>query len=147
MIATIAVTISGIVYGCLKYFGDSLARVFPFLSVTSDDPFSIVHHPLQPWSLHLHVLAAPFLVFGVGWIFKEHILAKLSSRAAPVRRSGVVALALLAPMIVSGYALQVITHEILHLGTVVVHIAAGLLYAGVYLLHVWLAPKRNGRST
>lgn len=144
LLSTLLVTLSGLVYGALKYFGERLSRTLPFLSATTDDPFSVVHHPIQSWALHLHVLAAPVLVFAIGWIFKDHVVAKLAAKGTPVRRSGVLGLALIGPMILSGYLLQTLTNEGLRLGTVFVHTGTGLLYAGVYALHVRLAPRRNG---
>ena len=140
--ATVLVALTGIVYAVFKYLGDSLATRWPSLFSGADDPFSAVHHPLEPWSLDLHVLAAPVLVFAFGWIFKDHILAKLSAAGVPARRSGVLGVILFVPMVVSGYLLQVVTSEALHGPLVVLHLASGALFAGTYAVHLLLAPKR-----
>src|SRR5262245_57071585 len=110
-LAALATGLSGIVYGILKYFGEPLARAFPSIFAGPDDPFSAVHHPLQPWSLDLHVLSAPLLLFAVGWMFKDHVLGKIAGKAPAGRVSGLTQLALLVPMVLTGYLLQTTTRE------------------------------------
>jgi len=147
-LSTLTVLVSGLVYGAFKYFGEWLATRLPGLFPASDDPFSAIRHPLQPWALDLHLLAGPVLVFGLGWIFKDHVLGKLGGNGAPSRGSGFIALLLVAPMVLSGYLLQTVTREGVHLAIVVAHIGAGLLFAGAYGLHIVLAPKhRNGTGS
>lgn len=149
-IATLVVALTGILYAAFKYLGEDLARRFPSLFPAADEAFSAIHHPLEPWSLDLHLLAAPALVFAFGWIFKDHILAKLAMVGGPVRRSGIVGLALFVPMVLSGYLLQVVTREGFHVPLVVLHLGSGALFAVTYLVHVVLAPKRpakNGGAT
>jgi len=108
----------------------------------ADDPFTAVHHPLEPWSLDVHVLAAPVLVFAFGWIFKDHVLAKLTAGGVPARRSGVLGVILFVPMVLSGYLLQVVTRESLHAPLVVIHLISGGLFALTYGIHLLLAHKR-----
>jgi hypothetical protein len=141
--AAVSVVASGVVYGILKYFGKNLAAMFPGLFPSVDDPFAVVSHPLQPWALDLHVLAAPVLVFALGLIFKDHVLAKLSARGFPVRRSGVVQAVLVLPMVLSGYLLQTVTSEGLHRAMVIAHVGSGSVFALAYAAHVFLAPKRS----
>lgn len=140
--ATLILALTGVVYAVFKYLGEDLARRFPSLFPVADDAFSAIHHPLEPWALDLHVLAAPALVFAFGWIFKDHILAKLGMPGAPVRKSGIAGIALFIPMVLSGYLLQVVTNERLHGPLVVLHLGSGALFAATYLAHVLLAPKR-----
>jgi hypothetical protein len=64
----------------------------------------------QAASLHGHILAAPLLVFVVGWIFATHALARLSERATR-RPSGVALLVLFAILVSSGTLLQVASAE------------------------------------
>jgi hypothetical protein len=144
--ATCIVALTGVVYALFKYLGENLARLVPSLFPAPDDAFSAIHHPLEPWALDLHVLAAPVLVFAFGWIFKEHVRAKLTAGGAPVRRSGIIGLALFVPMVLSGYLLQVVTSETLHLPLVVLHLASGALFAITYVVHLVLAPNRPVRS-
>ncbi len=140
--AVLIVALTGIVIAVFKYLGEDLAQRFPSLFPATDEAFSAVQHPLQPWALDLHVLAAPALVFAFGWIFKDHILAKLATVGVPARRSGLAGLGLFVPMALSGYLLQVVTNESLHGPLVVLHLASGALFAGTYGAHVLLAPKR-----
>jgi hypothetical protein len=141
-LSTFLVALTGIVYAVLKYLGEDLARRWPSLFPAADDAFTAIHHPLEPWALDLHVLAAPALVFAFGWIFKDHILSKLLLSGVPARRSGVAGVVLFVPMALSGYLLQVVTRESLHAPLVVVHLTTGGLFAAVYVTHVLLAPKR-----
>jgi hypothetical protein len=93
------------------------------------DEFAAINHPLQPWVLKAHVLAAPLLVFAVGLVAVEHIFRQYRLRVRAGRRSGLLAMWTLAPMIATGYLIQVATHvgwlEALawtHLGTGVVYL-------------------------
>jgi hypothetical protein len=140
-LATLLAAVTGVLYAVFKYLGDDLAPRFPSLF-----PVSAIHHPLEPWTLDLHILVAPALVFAFGWIFKDHIVAKLSAGGAPVRRSGILGLVLFVPMVASGYLLQVVTSESLHLPLVVIHLGSGALFAGTYLVHLVLAPKRPAKN-
>jgi len=141
-LTTLLLALTGIAYAVFKYLGEDLAARFPSLFPSADDAFTAIHHPLEPWTLDLHVLAAPALVFAFGWIFKDHILAKLATPGAPVRRSGIAGIVLFVPMVASGYLLQVVTNESLHALLVVLHLGSGALFAGTYIVHLVLAPKR-----
>ncbi|HXO18770.1 MAG TPA: hypothetical protein VOA87_02470, partial [Thermoanaerobaculia bacterium] len=61
--ATILVGSTGLVYAWMRYL------------LAPADPFAVVNHPLQPLVQHLHVLAAPLLVFAVGLIWRRHVWA------------------------------------------------------------------------
>jgi hypothetical protein len=37
------------------------------------DEFAVINHPLQPWVLKAHIVAAPLMVFAVGLIAADHI--------------------------------------------------------------------------
>ncbi len=118
--------------------------------MTSDDPFSVVHHPWQPQMLAAHVLAAPLLVFALGLIARGHILERF--REGPrngTGRSGVTATLIVLPMIASGYLLQVATGHGSRRGLAAAHWVSGLLFALVYAVHVavsWPAARaKEGR--
>src|SRR6185503_11753473 len=84
-VSTGLVALTGAVYFCMKYL------------MTGDDPFSVVHHPLQPHALSLHVLLAPVLVFALGLITREHIIGYLlEARQRRGRATGIVAVSLAA---------------------------------------------------
>ena len=131
-VSTLAVAISGLVYGFMKYF------------LTGSDPDSPLGHSWQPGALKAHVLAAPFLVFALGLIARGHALPKWRSGEPPGKTTGGSLLALAAPLILSGYAVQVLTGELARKGTGWGHAAAGAAFAASYVLHLL---KKKSAST
>lgn len=122
-------TLTGIVYAWMKYF------------VESDDPFAVANHPWQPTLLHLHIVAVPLLVYGLGWIASAHIGPKYRSKTRIARRSGLVMMLLAGIMIFSGYVLQVLTGEAALKWSAIVHwISSGVFVAG-YLIHQVVKPS------
>ncbi len=125
--------LSGVGFAVMKYL------------IVPDDPYSAAGHPLQPWALSLHVLAGPLALFAVGLIFREHITGRRRQRnGRSTIGSGMLATALLLPMVASGYFLQVVTQETLRKVLVVVHLASGGLYAAGYAVHLVRARRRAG---
>ena len=123
--STAIVAGSGIVYGVMKYL------------MRSDDPYAVVNHPMQPWMLDLHVVAAPFLVFALGVMMQQHIVTQLArGPGRPGRATGLVAVFCMAPMVATGYLIQVFTNDTARLASVVVHIVTGALYTLMFLAHV-----------
>ena len=120
-VATLGLT--GLVYGWMKYF------------VEPADEFSIVGHPWQPTFQHAHVLLAPLLVFGCGLVWRAHVWAKLRSGTAARRATGIALATLLAPAILSGYALQVCAQESWRGFWIWTHVATSLAWLLLYLWH------------
>jgi hypothetical protein len=120
----VLVATTGFAYLWMKYFAQS------------DDPFALVNHPWQPAMLALHLLASPpfMLVFGI--IFNSHVMKKLKASGLPNRKSGYVSLVTFAAMVVSGYALQVLTNEALISAAVIVHVGAGVTFGITYSAHL-----------
>ncbi len=110
-------TVSGVAYWWMK---NMLAPV---------DPWAVIHHPLQPAMLKLHILAAPVLVFAVGLITADHIWPHFRRRVRGARRSGVLTMAVVAPMVVSGYLIQVITDPRRLTAAVWLHVVTGAAFA------------------
>ncbi|HXI04147.1 MAG TPA: hypothetical protein VNI57_13310 [Candidatus Saccharimonadales bacterium] len=128
---TLATGLTGLAYAWIRYF------------MTNDDPFSAYNHPLQPWVLAAHVLAAPVLVFAVGAIFRDHVSSKLRGGAGtPLRRGGVATLVLVIPLILSGYLIQVVAAEGLRSASAWLHTGLGLAYLLFYALHLAGARRR-----
>ena len=117
-------------------------------ALRSQDPFSVVNHPWQPHVLAAHVLVAPLLIFSLGLIAREHIIGRfLDARPHRSRRSGVLAIALAVPMVVSGYLLQVSAVEPLRRMLALTHLVSGSLFALLFLLHLVAArPAGLGAS-
>ena len=122
--SALAIAISGVVYGFMKY------------AMTGSDPDSPLGHPWQPGVLKAHVLAAPFLVFAFGLVARGHALPKWKSGETPGKTTGGSLLGLAAPLVLSGYALQVLTGDALRKGMGWGHTAAGVLYVLGYAAHL-----------
>jgi hypothetical protein len=107
------------------------------------DEFSVVSHPLQPLALHAHVLAAPLFVLSVGMLLRDHVLPRASDVGfRRARRSGLTGALLLAPMILSGYLLQVVTSETALAALKWTHLATGALFAVAYVTHLAVTWRR-----
>jgi hypothetical protein len=122
--SAIAIAISGVVYGFMKYV------------MTGSDPDSPLGHPWQPGVLKAHVLAAPFLVFAFGLVARGHALPKWKSGETTGKRSGISLLGLIAPLVLSGYAVQVFTGDSLRKEMGWIHAALGAVYILAYAAHL-----------
>lgn len=128
--STWAVTGTGLVYGWMRYF------------MHSDDPFSVVNHAWQPMALSWHVMAAPLLVFAMGLIAQDHILARIKDEPpVPSRRSGLMGAVLVVAMILSGYGLQVASEALTRKILVGVHAVTSVMFILVYVVHVLLSRR------
>jgi hypothetical protein len=122
---------SGVVFGVMKYLLEPL------------DPYAVINHPLQPWILAAHVLAAPFTLFAVGVIVKDHIWAESRRRTTRNRLTGIASFAALALCVLSGYMLQTTTREGLRVALMVAHLGSGGVFLLGYAAHFVFS--RNGR--
>ena len=114
--------------------------------MTTSDPFSALHHPWQPHMLALHILAAPFLVFALGLMTRDHILGKIRERRQESGRgSGLWSVAVAGPMIASGYLIQVFTDPAPRRALVLIHLVSGSLFALLFLGHL-VATRARRRS-
>ncbi|MEE9219861.1 MAG: hypothetical protein V3U98_12415 [Acidobacteriota bacterium] len=126
--STCVVSGTGFIYAWMKYF------------MRGDNPFSAVNHPWQPATLAWHLLAAPVLVFAFGLIVQDHILAGVK-KDMPVRtrRTGVASAFLVVPMVVSGYALQVVSEPLTRQVMLVAHLLTGAIFFLIYVVHLVLS--------
>jgi hypothetical protein len=122
-ISTIVVGLSGIAYLWMKYF------------MQTNDPFALVNHPLQPTMMTVHVVAAPVLTFVLGMVVATHARKKLASPTRSNRISGLGALFTFAPMVVSGYMLQVSTSEMLTSAALATHLVTSGIFVLTYVIH------------
>lgn len=106
--------------------------------VESPDPFAVVNHPLQVWALKGHVLVAPLFVLAIGFISVRHIWRHIVRGVEPGRRSGLVTVAALVPMVGSGYLIQVVVSEGLRTAAVVTHIASSVVFTVGVVFHLVL---------
>jgi hypothetical protein len=128
--STAAVALTGIVFGWMKYF------------LVSNDPYAVIHHPLQPLVLKLHVLSAPILVFALGVVYTRHVVRQWRSGRARGRPSGIGIVATLLPMVLSGYLIQTVSSESWLFRVAMIHVAASLLYLAVLVVHQVAAWRR-----
>lgn len=136
-VSTGLVGATGIAYAWMKYL------------MASDDPFAVVHHPLQPWVLKAHILAAPLPVFAVGTVFLRHVVRQWRSRKPDGRRSGLLVFALFAAMVSSGYLIQAATTGSWARWFGWIHFGAGAAYLVVIAVHQAVAAalaRRGARA-
>jgi hypothetical protein len=125
---------TGVVYAWMRYFAEPV------------DELALVSHPLEPAFQSAHILVAPLLVFAAGLLWREHILGRLRAGNGARRPSGVALLALLVPMVVSGYLVQTASADLGREVALWVHGLSGALWVLGYGLHL-LAPRRRGVSS
>ncbi len=130
--ATVLVGGTGLVYAWMLYL------------LQPADPYAVVHHPWQPAVQHLHVLAAPLLVFAAGLIWRRHVWGGWRSGQPARRRSGVALAVTLLPMTASGYLLQTAVDDAWRKVWAAVHLGASALWLAGYLAHQ-LTPRAAGR--
>ena len=124
-VANLLVGGSGLVYAWMRY------------CVVPSEPFAVVNHPAQPTVLHLHVLTAPLLIFASGLIWQAHVWARVRSGYRERRKTGLTLAIGLAPMVLSGYALQVCGSETWRTVWIAVHLSSSALWTTAFLLHRW----------
>ncbi|HJW07986.1 MAG TPA: hypothetical protein VJ483_00025 [Holophagaceae bacterium] len=117
---------TGLGYGWLRYFGQ----------VQGD--FGPEPHHLQPLLQHLHVLTAPLLLFTLGVIVRGHLWTKLRSGRTEARRTGFLIGLLLAPMVLSGYGVQVATDAGWRTGLAWVHGISSLIFLLAHAAHLFM---------
>lgn len=126
-----ATALTGIVYAWMKYL------------MTPIEPWAVINHPLQPWMLKAHIVVAPVMVFALGLIATGHIWAHFRSGLSVRRRTGITTMAVLVPMVFTGYLIQAVTHA----GWLQAMVLGHLVTSGLYVLGLgghWLVA--GGRS-
>lgn len=124
---------TGLVYAWMRYLAEPVA------------PFAVVNHPWQPAVQHLHVLAAPLLVFAAAFTFKAHAWRHFRIGVRARRRSGLTLLAMLVPMVVSGYLIQTTVGPGWRRAWVAIHVTTSLLWLLGYVAHLLARKRANGR--
>ena len=124
-------TITGAVFAVMKYF------------MTSDDEFSVVNHPMQPYLLAAHVVIAPAVLFLLGWTFSNHMVPKYRYGDGSNKKTGVAQMALIVPMALSAYLLQVSTDETMRQAMAIAHWITSGVFVVTYALHLILRPPSS----
>jgi hypothetical protein len=110
------------------------------------DEFAVVNHPWQPTVQHLHVLAAPLLVFAVGLLWSAHALPRLREGNPARRRTGLLLVLLVWPMVLTGVLVQVVADERWRAIAGYAHGVASALWTAGYGGHALVAVVRWARS-
>jgi hypothetical protein len=118
-----ATTVTGLGYLWPKYF------------MEPTDPWAVINHPLQPVALKAHILIAPLFVFILGAVVLKHAVPHLTNGAPERRATGLGVLALLVPMLLSGYLIQVLTNEIAVRVMALTHIGSSLAFTAGLAWH------------
>lgn len=114
--SSILTGVTGVVYWWMKNMMDPVAE------------WAVINHPLQPWVLKAHIVAAPVLIFAIGLIAAQHIWKHFRTSARRGRRSGLITMYVLGPMVLSGYLIQVVTHPGLLATLMWLHVGTGAIY-------------------
>ncbi len=131
-LTTAGTLITGVVYWWMKEM------------MTPPDPWAVINHPLQPWMLKAHILIAPLQVFAVGLITSRHIWRHFTLGVKKGRKSGLIAAGTFIALVVTGYALQVVTAELLIEVLIWSHLVLGIVYSAGVAAH-W--PATRSRQT
>jgi hypothetical protein len=129
-----ATFVTGLIYLWMKYM------------LVSDDPLAVMNHPWQGAVLKAHILVAPLLVFSIGLVALRHVWRHLRANMQDGRRSGLLTVALLGPMIATGYLIQTITSQGWLRAMALSHMGLGLLYGVGLLAHQFAAGGRKARA-
>jgi len=130
--SSLAAGVTGLLYWWMKHMMEPVTE------------WAAINHPLQPWVLKAHILAAPVLVFAAGLIASDHIARHLKKARSPGRWSGMTTLWLLAPMVLSGYLIQTITHPAGLVFLSWFHLGTGGIYLMGLGIHQWVFKRRKG---
>jgi hypothetical protein len=122
MLSSLVTAVTGVVYFALERF---------YVPV---DEFAI-GHPLEPWLLKAHILAAPALVFAIGLITLDHIWKHYRCLVPAGRKTGLAAMWVIIPMIVTGYLIQAVTAVAWLEALGWLHLGTGLAYLGSLIAH------------
>ena len=137
--------VTGLVYWWMEEFLEPISE------------FAVINHPWQPFMLKAHIVVAPLLVFAVGVIWMGHIWKHIRTSVRRARRTGLTTVALIAPMVVSGYLIQALTSPGLLTALAWIHLVGGAAYLVLLIGHKLAvgasvkvkveARRRTGRRT
>ena len=132
-IGSVASGVSGLVYWWMDTMMEPVGE------------WAVINHPLQPWVLKAHIVTAPLLVFAIGLIAVDHIWKQYRLRINAGRRSGLSAMWVFGPMVVSGYLIQAVTAPAWLSAMGWIHLGTGVAYLLGLAVHQAVVPKRWAR--
>ena len=116
--------LTGVVYGVMRYWP------------LPEDSMELVAHPSQPHFQHAHILLSAALTLMLGYVAGCHAVPYALGRGRVRRRSGWTLLAAAAPMVLSGFALQISTDEFARSAWSAAHIATSLVWSAGLIVHL-----------
>jgi hypothetical protein len=116
-------TVTGVVYGWLRYFGGVEGEFGP-----EPSPW------LSFWQ-HGHVLVVPVLVFALGVALAGHGRAALDGKVRKGRRTGLGLAVVGVPLVLGGYAIQVVMGASTRQALGWLHAGLGALFVLAWLVH------------
>jgi len=132
--------------------GTGIAWVWMLFFVEPADDFALLNHPLQDETQAAHVLTAPLYLVAMGVVWALHAGPYLADGERERRRTGIALLALLAPLVASGYLLQVSVDETWRSVWSWMHLVTGAAWIVGYLVHqllpedAGLLPEERGET-
>ncbi len=108
------------------------------------EPWAVINHPLQPVVLKAHIVVSPLLLFAIGMIATRHIWRHWRSGVGWGRRSGVTTVLATAPMVLTGYLIQVVTAAPLLAVAQWIHVGTGVVFALGLGVHQVVVKQGNG---
>ena len=127
--------LTGVVYGVMRYWP------------IPEDSMELVAHPSQPHVQHAHILLSAALTLLLGYVAGCHAVPYALGKGRVRRRSGWTLLATVAPMVLSGFALQTSTSEFARSAWSAAHIATSLVWSAGLVIHLALARRPWNRRT
>jgi len=125
---------TGLLYGWLRYFGQRPGE------------FGLEPNPLQAVLQHLHVLTAPLMVFILGVWVRGHVLPMWRGGRLNGRMSGVFLVSTLVPMVLAGYAVQVVVDPNWRTAFAWIHGMASLVFLVAYGAHLGASLRIPGTA-
>ncbi|MDP1832047.1 MAG: hypothetical protein Q8K67_08305 [Geothrix sp.] len=130
-LAALATAGTGLLDGLLRWFGERAGEFGP-------EP-----HPWLGMAQHLHVLVTPLLVFTLGMMVRGHLWARLQ-KGPEGRRTGLGTAFLIAPMVLSGYGIQVVASPAWRGGLAWIHGISAGVFLLAYLGHLFIPHAQAG---
>ena len=124
---------TGIVYAWMLYFCEP------------EDPFALANHPWQTQVKAAHILTAPLVVFALGAIWRLHVWQRIRTGFRARRKTGWILFLAAAPMVISGYGLQVAADELWREIWLWTHWLASAAWVVGYGIHQ-LAPRARSAT-
>ncbi len=107
------------------------------------DMFSVINHPWQSITLKLHILFAPFMIFGLGYTTVLHVIPYIKENMRKSLKTGLSAFIMLCPMILSGYFIQCLTNQNWNKIASILHIATSFVFLISFIIHQLISHREK----